>query len=194
MLKAVLDTQVLLRGAASATPSVTARIYAAWDAGRFNLLLSEPIAWRRTSVLSEPPKQPSETSASLKVPRSRDDHEHLAQGAGRHRVGGRVDAQLLAIEHVEEVVGVEVVGGVHGIRRPPEHGLLQVEDAVPLGRFGDPSTTGRRPSSIDRALRFAPRNPLILYHAGMMARAYSIRSSRPAKAGRSAVTTSHTMS
>jgi len=73
----------------------------------------------------------------LKVPRSRDDHEHLAQGAGRHRVGGRVDAQLLAVEHVEEVVGVEVVGGVHGIRRPPEHGLLQVEDAVPLGRFGD---------------------------------------------------------
>jgi len=43
VLKAVLDTQVILRGAASATPSVTSRIYAAWDAGRFTSLLSDPI-------------------------------------------------------------------------------------------------------------------------------------------------------
>ena len=54
MLKAVLDTQVILRGAASATPSVTARIYAAWDAGRFTLLLSEPILTEVEDVLSRP--------------------------------------------------------------------------------------------------------------------------------------------
>lgn len=54
MLKAVLDTQVILRGAASATPSVTARIYAAWDAGRFAVLLSEPILTEVQDVLSRP--------------------------------------------------------------------------------------------------------------------------------------------
>ena len=43
VLKAARDTQVILRGAASATPSVTSRIYAAWDAGRFTSLLSDPI-------------------------------------------------------------------------------------------------------------------------------------------------------
>lgn len=54
MLKAVLDTQILLRGAASATPSVTSRIYTAWDAGRFILLLSEPILTEIEDVLSRP--------------------------------------------------------------------------------------------------------------------------------------------
>jgi len=54
VLKAVLDTQILLRGAASATPSVTSRIYTAWDAGRFILLLSEPILTEIEDVLSRP--------------------------------------------------------------------------------------------------------------------------------------------
>lgn len=54
MLKAVLDTQILLRGAASATPSVTSRIYTAWDAGRFILLLSEPILTEIEDVPSRP--------------------------------------------------------------------------------------------------------------------------------------------
>ena len=54
MLKAVLDTQIILRGAASARPSVTARIYAAWDAGRFTLLLSEVILTEVEDVLSRP--------------------------------------------------------------------------------------------------------------------------------------------
>jgi hypothetical protein len=43
VLTAVLDTQVILRTASSTTSSITARIYAAWNAGRFTLLLSEPI-------------------------------------------------------------------------------------------------------------------------------------------------------
>ena len=54
MLTAVLDTQVILRGASSATSSVTARIYAAWVAGRFTLLLSEPILAEVEDVLVRP--------------------------------------------------------------------------------------------------------------------------------------------
>lgn len=54
MLKAVLDTQVILRGATSARPTVTAKIYEAWDAGRFTLLLSEPILNEIEDVVSRP--------------------------------------------------------------------------------------------------------------------------------------------
>ena len=43
MITVVLDTQIILRGASSVTSSITAKIYAAWNAGRFRLLLSEPI-------------------------------------------------------------------------------------------------------------------------------------------------------
>jgi putative PIN family toxin of toxin-antitoxin system len=52
VLKAVLDTQIILRGAASARPTVTGRIYEAWDAGRFTLLLSEPILEEIEDVVS----------------------------------------------------------------------------------------------------------------------------------------------
>ena len=52
MLTVVLDTQVILRGASSATSSITAKIYAAWNAGRFTLLLSEPILTEVEDVLS----------------------------------------------------------------------------------------------------------------------------------------------
>ena len=54
MLTAVLDTQIILRGASSATSSVTARIYTAWTAGRFALLLSEPILAEVEDVLVRP--------------------------------------------------------------------------------------------------------------------------------------------
>ena len=54
MLTAVLDTQIILRGAASAAPSITAKIYAAWDAGRFTMLLSEPILTEVEDVLARP--------------------------------------------------------------------------------------------------------------------------------------------
>jgi putative PIN family toxin of toxin-antitoxin system len=52
--RVVLDTQVLLRGAAAKTDSLTARIYDAWRVGRFVLLLSEPILEEITSVLQRP--------------------------------------------------------------------------------------------------------------------------------------------
>ena len=52
--RVVLDTQVLLRGAAAKTDSLTGRIYDAWRAGRFVLLLSEPILEEIGSVLQRP--------------------------------------------------------------------------------------------------------------------------------------------
>ena len=52
MLKAVLDTQIILRGATSARSTITARIYEAWDAGRFTLLLSDPILEELEDVVS----------------------------------------------------------------------------------------------------------------------------------------------
>jgi predicted nucleic acid-binding protein len=54
VLTAVLDTQIILRGAASPVPSVTAKVYAAWDAGRFTMLLSEPILTEVEDVLGRP--------------------------------------------------------------------------------------------------------------------------------------------
>jgi putative PIN family toxin of toxin-antitoxin system len=52
VLKAVLDTQIILRGAASPSTSITAQIYAAWNARRFDLLLSDPILHEVEDVLS----------------------------------------------------------------------------------------------------------------------------------------------
>lgn len=53
-LRVVLDTQVLLRGAAARTESLTSKIYDAWREGRFTLLLSEPIAAEIEEVLLRP--------------------------------------------------------------------------------------------------------------------------------------------
>ena len=54
MLTVVLDTQTILRGASSATFSITAEIYDAWNAGRFTLLRSEPILAEIEDVLVRP--------------------------------------------------------------------------------------------------------------------------------------------
>ena len=54
MLTAVLDSQIILRGASSRTSSITAKIYAAWNAGPFTLLLSEPILAEVEDVLVRP--------------------------------------------------------------------------------------------------------------------------------------------
>jgi len=54
VLKAVLDTQVVLRGATSASASITSQIYAAWDAGRFELLISSAILREIETVLGRP--------------------------------------------------------------------------------------------------------------------------------------------
>lgn len=53
-LRVVLDTQLLLRGAAAKSESLTARIYDAWRDGRFVLVLSEPILAEIAAVLSRP--------------------------------------------------------------------------------------------------------------------------------------------
>ncbi len=52
--RVVLDTQVLLRGVAGKADSLTGRIYDAWRAGRFVLLVSEPILEEIASVLQRP--------------------------------------------------------------------------------------------------------------------------------------------
>lgn len=129
MLKAVLDTQILLRGAASATPSVTSRIYTAWDAGRFILLLSEPILTEIEDVLSRPEvisklrMKPIEAGALIELVRRRstrvtpavamtqsrdpDDNKFLdcaVAGSADYIVSG--DADLLSLR---EVQGIPIV-------------------------------------------------------------------------------------
>ena len=129
MLKAVLDTQILLRGAASATPSVTSRIYTAWDAGRFILLLSEPILTEIEDVLSRPEvisklrMTPIEAGALIELVRRRstrvtpavamtqsrdpDDNKFLdcaVAGSADYTVSG--DADLLSLR---EVQGIPIV-------------------------------------------------------------------------------------
>jgi putative PIN family toxin of toxin-antitoxin system len=54
VLRAVLDTQVILRGATPPSTSITAQIYTAWDAGQFELLLSDPIVHEVGNVLGRP--------------------------------------------------------------------------------------------------------------------------------------------
>jgi putative PIN family toxin of toxin-antitoxin system len=54
VLKVVLDTQIILRGAAAPTSSITAKIYDAWRAGRFTLLLSDTILAEIIAVLTRP--------------------------------------------------------------------------------------------------------------------------------------------
>jgi len=129
VLKAVLDTQILLRGAASATPSVTSRIYTAWDAGRFILLLSEPILTEIEDVLSRPEvisklrMTPIEAGALIELVRRRstrvtpavamtqsrdpDDNKFLdcaVAGSADYIVSG--DADLLSLR---EVQGIPIV-------------------------------------------------------------------------------------
>ncbi len=129
MLKAVLDTQILLRGAASATPSVTSRTYTAWDAGRFILLLSEPILTEIEDVLSRPEvlrklrMTPIEAGALIELVRRRstrvtpgvamtrsrdpDDNKFLdcaVAGSADYIVSG--DADLLSLR---EVQGIPIV-------------------------------------------------------------------------------------
>ncbi|MBI4609718.1 MAG: putative toxin-antitoxin system toxin component, PIN family [Candidatus Rokubacteria bacterium] len=53
-LKVVLDTQLLLRGALARTQSLTARLYEAWRADQFVLLVSEPILAEVDAVTARP--------------------------------------------------------------------------------------------------------------------------------------------
>jgi putative PIN family toxin of toxin-antitoxin system len=126
VLKAVLDTQIVLRGAASASLTITARIYVAWDTGRFTLLSSEPIlaevetVLRRPEVLRKLRMRPVEAvalvellrrrsalvSPTQQVARSRDPRddkflEAAIAGGADYLVSG--DADLLSLREVERI-------------------------------------------------------------------------------------------
>jgi uncharacterized protein len=129
VLTAVLDTQIILRGASSATSSLTARIYDAWNAGRFTLLLSEPILAEVEDVLVRPEvlrklrmtpveaaaliellrRQSTLVTPSARIIRSRDPDddkflECAAAGGADYIVSA--DADLLSLTEVE---GIPVV-------------------------------------------------------------------------------------
>jgi len=129
VLTAVLDTQIILRGASSATPSITAKIYAAWDAGHFTLLLSEPIHTEVEDVLGRPEvlrklrmtpieavaliellrRQSTLVTPTLRITRSRDPDddkflECAAAGGADYIVSA--DADLLDLR---EVQGIPIV-------------------------------------------------------------------------------------
>jgi putative PIN family toxin of toxin-antitoxin system len=129
VLTAVLDTQIILRGASSATSSITAGIYAAWTAGRFTLLLSEPILEEVEDVLVRPEvlrklhmtpveaaaliellrRQSTLVAPSARLTRSRDPDddkflECAAAGAADYIVSA--DADLLSLG---EVQGIPIV-------------------------------------------------------------------------------------
>lgn len=76
-LKAVLDTQVLLRGALARTQSLTSRLYEAWRADEFVLLVSDTILAELDAVTARPDVvrklrvTPLEARAPLVVIRSR---------------------------------------------------------------------------------------------------------------------------
>ena len=74
MLRAVLDTQVILRGAVAKGVSLTAKIYDAWRGDRFVLLTSEAIVIEINEVLHRPRVQtklnitPFEAKAIVDIP------------------------------------------------------------------------------------------------------------------------------
>jgi putative PIN family toxin of toxin-antitoxin system len=131
VLKAVLDTQVILRGASSPPPSVASKIYAAWDAGGFTLLISEPILSEVQDVLSRPEvlrklrMTPIEAGAlldllrrrsvhvtpAIRIARSRDpdDDKFLdcAVAAGADYIVS-ADADLLSLRQVENIPIVDM--------------------------------------------------------------------------------------
>lgn len=129
VLTAVLDTQIILRGASSATPSITAKIYAAWDAGHFTLLLSEAILAEVEDVLGRPEvlrklrltpievaaliellrRQSTLVTPTIPIARSRDpdDDKFLECAvAGRADYIVSADADLLSLR---EVQGIPIV-------------------------------------------------------------------------------------
>jgi putative PIN family toxin of toxin-antitoxin system len=126
VLTAVLDTQIILRGASSATSSITARIHAAWTAGRFTLLLPEPILEEVGDVLVRPEvlrklhvtpveaaaltellrRQSTLVAPSARLTRSRDPDdgkflECAAAGAADYIVSA--DADLLSLGEVQSI-------------------------------------------------------------------------------------------
>jgi putative PIN family toxin of toxin-antitoxin system len=132
VLTAVLDTQIILRGASSATSSITARIHSAWTAGRFTLLLSEPILAEVEDVLVRPEvlrklhmtpveaaaliellkRQSTLVTPSARITRSRDPDddkflECAAAGAADYIVSA--DADLLSLGEVNGILIIDAL-------------------------------------------------------------------------------------
>jgi putative PIN family toxin of toxin-antitoxin system len=132
VLTVVLDTQIILRGASSATSSITAKIYAAWNAGRFTLLRSEPILAEVEDVLGRPEvlrklrmttieavaliellrRQSTLVTPGVRITRSRDPDddkflECAAAGGADYIVSG--DADLLSLREVEGIPIVDAL-------------------------------------------------------------------------------------
>ena len=131
MLTVVLDTQIILRGASSVTSSITAKIYAAWNDGRFTLLVSEPILNEIEDVLSRPEvqlklrmtpieavaliellrRQSTLVTSTVRIARSRDPDddkflECAAAGGADYIVSA--DADLLSLGEIRGIPIVEV--------------------------------------------------------------------------------------
>ena len=143
MLTAVLDTQIILRGASSAAPSITAKIYAAWDAGHFTLLLSQPIhaevedVLGRLEVLRKLRMTPIEAVAlierlrrqstlvtpTVRITRSRDpdDDKFLECAvAGRADYIVSADADLLSLREVQGIPIVDASTFWQTLAREPQ--------------------------------------------------------------------------
>ena len=131
MLTAVLDTQVIRRGATSARLTVAARIYEAGDAGRFTLLLSGPILEEIEDVVSRPEvrrclrmtsveaaaliellgRRSSVVTPTVRIARSRDPNDDKfleCAVAGRADYVVSADADLLTLGKVQDIPIVDV--------------------------------------------------------------------------------------
>lgn len=127
MLKAVLDTQVVLRGATAASASITSQIYAAWDAGRFELLISNAIVREIENVLGRPEvlrklrTTPIEAAALLELlKQSRDPYDdkflECAVAGGADYVVS-ADADLLSLGEVRGIPIVDAPAFWRALRR-----------------------------------------------------------------------------
>lgn len=143
MLTVVLDTQIILRGASSATSSITAKIYAAWNAGRFTLLRSEPILAEVEDVLGRPEvlrklrissieavaliellrRQSTLVTPTARITRSRDPHddkflECAAAGGADYIVSA--DADLLSLREIQGIPIVDAPTFWQALTREPQ--------------------------------------------------------------------------
>ena len=130
MLSVVVDTQIVLRGATSARSTITAKIFEAWRAGHFTLLVSEPILEEVEDVVSRPEvrqrlRMTAVEAAALverlrrlgvlitptvRIARSRDpDDDKFLECAASGRADYLVsaDADLLSLREVEGIPIVE---------------------------------------------------------------------------------------
>ena len=138
----VLDTQVLLRGAAAKTESLSAKIYDAWRDGRFVLLLSEPILAEIAAVLQRPEvleklrlsplearaivallrRRGSFVSSTTPIKRSRDPSDdkflECAVAGGAHYLVS-ADTDLLSLEQIQGIPILDIPAFWRELERRP---------------------------------------------------------------------------